>query len=223
MSTATQFPVTGMGDDDALALLPRTPVREYQKNQTIYERKDRSDTLYLVIDGRVKVSRLAGDGAEVVVDFYHRDEFFGDGGFSALGPRGETAVAIEKTSLMQWHIAELERLMTRTPALGRALLRVLAQKLRDAQRRLESFCVDPIHRRLAKTLLDLARRSGRQEADNLVHLAPTTHEQLARYVGTSREIVTQSMNRFRRDRLLKYSRRGMELDLTALERYLGAS
>ncbi len=129
---------------------------------------------------------------------------------------------MDKTSVMSWPVAELKRLAARTPALGPALVRVAVEKLEHARRRLESFCLDPIQRRLAKTLLELAKRGGQTGADQMVHVMPTTHEQLAHYVGTSREIVTQHLNQFRRDNLVRYSRQGIDVDTAALERYLAA-
>ena len=219
-STATNLTAFSAGAEDPLALLPRTPVREYQKNEVIYDSGDRSEALYLVIEGRVKVSQLLEGGKEVILDFYHKDDFFGETVFRGSDRHGEQAVALDKTTVMFWSVPELKRLMTRTPALGAALLRVLAQKLADANKRIESFCGDPIHRRLVKALLHLAERSGEPTDDQMLHLLPITHEQLARYVGTSREIVTQYMNQFRRDRLLRYSRRGVDVDAEALKKYL---
>lgn len=219
-STATNITTFSLGPEDPLALLPRTSVRTYKKNDLIYDPEDHNEALYLVIDGRVKVGRLAEGGKEVVLDFYHKDDFFGETGFLGANHHGEQATALEKTSVMLWSVTELKRLMMRTPALGSALLRVAAQKIHDANDRIESFCLDPIHRRLAKALLRLGERFGQPGEEQLLHLAPTTHEQLARYVGTSREIVTQYMNQFRRDHLLRYSRRGVDLDVAALQRYL---
>lgn len=222
MSPSANFATVVSGSDDPLALLPRTPVRRFPKGEIIYRPAERAETLYLVVEGRVKTSRHAENGREkeVVLDFYHKDEFFGEAGFLGAERYGEQAEALEPAAVMLWSLAELTRLMARTPALGPALLHVLAQKLRIAQDRIESFCLDPIHRRLARALVHLAGRAGSQQSDRLLHLSPTTHEQLARYVGTSREIVTQCMNQFRRDQLLKYSRRGLDLDLPALEKYL---
>lgn len=220
---ATNVTAFSLGPEDPLALLPRTPVREYKKNEVIYDPEDRNESLYLVIDGRVKVSRLSEGGREVVLDFYHKDDFFGETGFLGTNHHGEQAAALDRASLMLWSVMELKRLMARTPALGPALLRVLAQRVSEANDRIESFCLDPINRRLVKTLLHLADRFGQPAEDQMTHLLPITHEQLARYVGTSREIVTQYMNQFRRDRLLRYSRRGVDLEVAALKRYLAGS
>ncbi len=218
-STASNLFSYPSGTDDPLELLPHTPVREYKKNEVIHDADDRPEYLYLVIDGRVKASRQP-EGREVILDFYHKDDFFGEAAFLGAERYGEQATALDRTTVMAWSVADLRRLMGRTPTLGPALLRVVARKLADANERVESFCLDPINRRLVKALLRLGARSGQVSETPLLHVPPVTHEQLARYVGTSREIVTQYMNQFRRDQLLKYSRRGLELDLEALRQYL---
>lgn len=221
-STATMnfAPYSPGADEDPLSLLPRTPLRECARNEVIYGPEDRAEVLYLIIDGRVKISRMAGPDQEVILEFCHKDDFFGETGFLANGKYGEQAMALEKTTLMSWTIGDLRRLIARTPALGSALLQVTVEKLEHERRRIESFCLDPIHRRLAKALLDLAQRGGQAAGDQLVHVMPTTHEQLAHYVGTSREIITQHLNQFRRENLLRYSRQGLDVDPAALGRYL---
>jgi CRP-like cAMP-binding protein len=223
MSPAPNLISFAVVPEDPLAMLPRTPIRQFEKNTVIYDRDHQREGLHLIIEGRVKVSRIAEGGKEVVIDFCHKDDFFGDMCFLGIRQDSERATAVDKTSIMLWTLPELERLMARTPALGPALLSVLAQKLANANNRIESFCVDPIHRRLAKALLHMADRFGQQADGNLIHLPPLTHEQLAWYVGTSREMVTQYMNQFRREHLLKYSRRGMDLDVVALRKYLGGA
>ena len=221
-STAMNFVPYSAGADDPLALLPRTPIREYARGEVIYRPEDRAETLFLVIDGRVKISRVASQDLEVILEFCHKDDFFGETGFLTEGRYGEQATAMEKTTVMSWPVAELKRMAGRTPALGPALVRVAVEKLEQARTRLESFCLDPIQRRLAKTLLDLAKRGGQTGGDQLIHIMPTTHEQLAHYVGTSREIVTQHLNQFRRENLVRYSRQGIDIDMAAMERYLAA-
>ena len=60
---------------------------EYRKGQMIYNQDQPSTSIYLVIDGKVKVSRLADDGHQVVVDIYQPDEFFGESAFLNLPHR----------------------------------------------------------------------------------------------------------------------------------------
>ena len=88
--------------EDPLAHLPCSSIVEYRKGQMIYNQDQPSTSIYLVIDGKVKVSRLADDGHQVVVDIYQPDEFFGESAFLNLPHRSEQATALENTKLMTW-------------------------------------------------------------------------------------------------------------------------
>ena len=72
--------------EDPLAHLPCSSIVEYRKGQMIYNQDQPSTAIYLVIDGKVKVSRLVDDGHQVVVDIYQPDEFFGESAFLNLLP-----------------------------------------------------------------------------------------------------------------------------------------
>src|SRR5207248_11075524 len=117
--------------EDPLAHLPCSTILEYRKGQTIYGHDQPSTSIYLVIDGKVKVCRLADDGRQVVVDIYQPDEFFGESAFLGLAQRTELAIALENTKAMTWSTAEIEEIATRRPKLAIALLQLLVQRSMD--------------------------------------------------------------------------------------------
>jgi CRP/FNR family transcriptional regulator len=206
--------------EDPLAHLPCSSILEYRKGQVIYSQDQPSTSLYLVIDGKVKVCRLAEDGRQVVVDIYQADEFFGESAFLNSAAREEQAVALESTKAMTWSTAEIEDLVTRRPRLAIALMQILVQRSVEFGHRIESFSVDNIARRLARTLIRFSQRLGQNAEDGSVQMMPFTHELLSQYVGTSREIVTHYMNQFRRQGYLRYSRKGILLYHDALKEWL---
>jgi CRP-like cAMP-binding protein len=176
--------------------------------------------LHLVISGKVKVCLLTDDGRQVVVDIYQPDEFFGESAFVGARRRAEIAVALEDTKVMSWTIAEIEEIAARKPKLSMALVQLLVQRSMEFGSRIESFSVDNIARRLARALIRFSERLGEPAEDGAVQMIPFTHELLSQYVGTSREIVTQYMNQFRRKGFLRYSRKGILLDRAATEDWL---
>ena len=99
---------------------------------------------------------------------------------------------------MTWTTSEIEDIIMKRPRLAVALLQILVQRTIEFTHRIESFSVDNIARRLARSLLRFSERLGAQEEDGAVRMVPFTHELLSQYVGTSREIVTHYMNQFRR-------------------------
>jgi len=206
--------------EDPLAHLPCSTVQEFRKGQVIYNQDQPSASLYLVLEGKVKMSRLAADGQQVIVGIYKTDEFFGESAFLNLPQRLEQAAAMENTRVMSWTAAEIEDIILKRPQLGIALLQILAQRALDIKDRIESFSVDNIAQRLARSLISFSEHMGSQEKDGSVHIVPFTHESLSQYVGTSREIVTHYMNQFRRQGYVRYSRRAIVLYPDALQEWL---
>jgi CRP/FNR family transcriptional regulator, cyclic AMP receptor protein len=215
IATVNQKPL-----EDPLAHLPCSSIVEYRRGQMIYNQDQPSTAIYLVIDGKVKVSRLADDGHQVVVDIYQPDEFFGESAFLNLPHRAEQATALESTKLMTWTTAEIEDIIMRRPRLAVALLQILVQRTIEFTHRIESFSVDNIARRLARSLVRFSERLGIDEEEGAVRMVPFTHELLSQYVGTSREIVTHYMNQFRRQGYLRYSRKGIILYRESFKEWL---
>ena len=206
--------------EDPLAHLPCSSIVEYRKGQTIYNQDQPSTAIYLVIGGKVKVSRLADDGRQVIVDIYQPDEFFGESAFLGSGSRAEQATALETTKLMTWTTTEIEDIILKRPRLAVALVQIFVQRTVDFATRIESFSADNIAQRLARTLVRFSERLGAREEDGSTRMVPFTHELLSQYVGTSREIVTHYMNHFRKQGYLQYSRKGIVLYRDAFQEWL---
>jgi len=209
--------------EDVLAHLPMSSTTEYGKGQLIYSRDDFSQSLYLVVTGKVGISQIAADGSEVLLEIVRPDELFGESALLDVARRPEEAKVIERATLMTWAISDLEDLVMKRPRLAVALLQILAQRNAELTGRIASFSIDTIERRLARSLIRFAERLGIQEEDGSIRMMPFTHDMLARYVGTSREIVTQYMNRFRKQGYVSYSRRGILLHRDTLKAVLDRS
>lgn len=206
--------------EDPLAHLPCSSILEYRKGQSVYNQDQPSTAIYLVIGGKVKVSRLANDGRQVVVDIYQPDEFFGESAFVGAAPRAEQATALESSKLMAWGTAEIEDVIMKRPRLAVALVQIFVKRTMEFADRIESFSTDNIAQRLARSLIRFSERLGTGQEDGSVRMVPFTHELLSQYVGTSREIVTHYMNHFRKQGYLQYSRKGIILYRSAFQEWL---
>jgi len=193
----------------------------YSKGQVIYGSDSSPRNIYLVIKGTVGVSHMAEDGTAVLLDIVRADELFGESAFLGMAQRTERADALENAEVMTWTVSEIEDLVAKRPRLAVALLQVLVQRNAEYTRRIESFAIDSIARRLARSLLRFSQRLGTEEQGGSVSMIPLTHEMLSRYVGTSREIVTHHMNEFRKHGYVTYSRRGISLHGDTLRAVLG--
>jgi CRP/FNR family cyclic AMP-dependent transcriptional regulator len=206
--------------EDVLAHLPASKTTEYSKGQMIYGSDSSPRNIYLVVKGTVGISHTAIDGTEVLLEIIRPDELFGESAFLEANRRTERAEAIERSEVMTWPISDMEDLVTKRPRLAVALLQVLAQRNAEYTRRIESFAIDSIERRLARSLLRFSERLGTQEEGGSVSMMPLTQQMLSQYVGTTREIVSHHMNRFRKSGYVSYSRRGISLHRETLQTVL---
>jgi CRP/FNR family transcriptional regulator, cyclic AMP receptor protein len=208
-------PLKPLTQEDPLAYLPCTPISEFQAGHIIYSQSQPATRIYLVVEGKVKVSRQA-NGTEVVVDVYQTDEFFGEAALAGAARREEIAIALEHTKVMSWSCREIEDTAAARPRLAMALLQLMVRRSVDFGARIESFSVETITRRLMRALLVFAGRFGHEEGDGTIRMTAFTHELLSQYIGTTREIVTHHMSQFRRDGYVEYSRAGISLHRRAI-------
>ena len=212
--------VNGKPLEDPLTYLRRSGVLEYHKGQTIYAYNQPAAAIYLVIDGKVRVTRLTPSGRRVLVDIYQPDEFFGESALLNLQRAPEMAVAGASTRLMSWNVEEVEEIIRHQPMLALALVQVFVQRSSEFLRRIEDFSAENISRRLARSLMRFAERMGTVTDKGSVRIDPLTHETLSQYVGTSREMVTHWMKEFQRRRYVCYSRQGILIYPEALSAWL---
>jgi CRP/FNR family transcriptional regulator len=221
MSASTVSPALSTCTEDVLEHLPISTTTRYCKGEVIYEPETHSNSIYLVVSGKVGISQSGRDGKEVLLEIVPPDELFGESAFLNNPHRPERAVAFEESRVMSWPISDMEGLVTKRPRLAVALMQVFARRNNDFKRRIESLVSDAVELRLARSLLGLSERLGSMEGDGSVRMMPITHEMLSRYVGTSREVVTQHMNEFRKRGYVTYNRRSIHLRQDSLRAGFG--
>jgi len=196
------------------AYLPGSSISRYAKHEAIYFQGEPATRVYLVIEGKVKI--LGHESRRVVVDVYGSAELFGESVLAGHAHRVEEAVALEPTKLMSWTQEEIEENAASSPEFATALIRFAVCRSLEFASRIESFSSEKIEQRLTRALIRFAGRFGWEAEDGTVRMDALTHEFLAQYVGTSREIVSQYMSRFKRAGYVQYSRNGISLQQRAL-------
>jgi len=206
--------------EDPLTYLPRKSVQEFAKKRVIYSAQQPSDSLYVVILGRVKITTVSNDGGETISRIVNAEGLFGESCLIGSQARLETATALDAATLMSWTRAEIESHIEREPRLGIALSQHLVRKCLELQGRIESMAVHKTPERVMLALIQLGTTLGTPTGDGYTRIASLTHHTIAEYVGTSREIVTFQMNRLRRKGLLRYSRKFIDILPQALHQAL---
>ena len=213
MESETQLPAL-----EALSSIPGSETVHFARGQQIYGPEHPSTDVYRVTEGRVKVTRLSGERVTVLVDIYFAGDLFGESALLNLPRNGEQAVALGPVKAVKWSADLLSETLAFQPRFAVALIGVVAARCAAFKDRMESLSAEDTMHRLARALIHFGSRAPVHRNGDAT-LEPLTHEMLAQYVGTSREIISHHMSTLRRHAYISYSRKGI-LVHTALQDWL---
>ena len=210
-----------MPKHDPLVYLPRARIREFPRRSVIYDWDRPPDHLYLVIAGRVKVFCMAPDGTQTLLRIACVDQFFGETSLVAgYGTNHQKATVMEPAQAMAWTPVEIKRHVEREPMLGVALAEYWANQGFLFREHLISMATLMTKARVAHSLIQLAQCLGTATPEGNLEISGMTHQLIADYVGTSREIVTSELTRLRRLGYLTYSRGHLDVCTESLREVL---
>jgi CRP/FNR family transcriptional regulator, cyclic AMP receptor protein len=210
-----------MSHHDALNYLPSTRILEIPKRCAIYEPTREASRLYLVLSGRVKIFNTADSGAQILLRVAGPEDFFGECALVPCErPLRESAVAIETAQIMSWTSEEVQDRVEREPKLALALCEYFGRQNSLLRERITTIANYKTGPRVTIALIELARANGAAMPDGATRITGLTHQAIADYVGTSREIVTSEMNRLRRLGYVSYSRLHTDIYARALGEWM---
>jgi CRP/FNR family cyclic AMP-dependent transcriptional regulator len=194
LATAPLFAGVDPATADLLASAMTT--RKVDRGHVVFTEGDTGDRLFIVLEGKVKISRSAADGRENLLAVLGPSEMFGELSLFDPGPRTATATAVTDSALASLDHDDLRPLLLAQPTVAAQLLAALAQRLRRTNEAMADLVFSDVPGRVAKALLDLAERFGDDEQDGVRVHHDLTQEELAQLVGASRETVNKALSEF---------------------------
>lgn len=180
----------------AVALRSSMDTVNLSKGQILFHEGDRGERLYIITDGKMKLGHTSTDGRESLLAVLGPGELLGELSLFDPGPRTATATALTDVSLMALAHVALRPWLTGRPEVAEALLAALARRLRRTNEQMADLVFSDVPGRVAKTLLELGEKFGRQLPDGLHVTHDMTQEELAQLVGASRETVNKALADF---------------------------
>ena len=178
-------------DADALGAVARACIeRRYDRGQVIFAEEETGQTMYLVVSGRVKVSRWLASGREVILAFHPAGDYFGEMALIDGETEPATVTAVASSAILSLDRARFLALLQRPP-FALALLRELCKRCRDAWKQVELLTHEAAESRVRMVLHQLCEQSGVATPTGTRIDVPITHRELASIAGVSRETVTR--------------------------------
>jgi CRP/FNR family cyclic AMP-dependent transcriptional regulator len=180
----------GVADAELRALADRTVTRNYPKQAIIVSEGDESDSLYLILAGRVKVYLADENGKELILAIKGPGQYFGEMVLDEQ-PRSASVMTLEPAQFAILSRADFRGFLLAHPEVALQLIQNLIRVARGLNQNVRNLAMLDVYGRVARILLELAvERDGK-----LVIPEKMTQKDIAARVGASREMI----NRILRD------------------------
>ncbi len=210
-----------------LAALART--RELAQGELLFLAGEKAAGLFVIVSGRIRAYRVNTQGREQTIHIEREGATLAEVPVFDDGPYPATAVAEEPATVLFLDKGDVRRFMLQHPEVGLTALKLMAQRLRGHAELVDALSLQQVGQRLARLLLAQARDRGLRTDSGLQVDLTLSNEELARRVGSVREVVSRTWTRLERDGLIAQApgakqgkrRRVLIADEAALARYAG--
>ena len=176
--------------DEQLAMLAAVITRRgVPRGAMLMAEGDPTDSLYIVLSGRLKVMMSDSDGKEVILSLIGPGEFFGEMGLIDDSPRSASVVTIEPCELLSISKRDFKKCLAENFEMSMAVMRGLVRRLREADRKIGSLALLDVYGRVARLLLDMSEDVNGQK----VVTKRLPKQDIAKMIGASREMVSRVM------------------------------
>jgi len=179
---------------DRQAIASHMVETNFAPNQVIFQRGDTGSDLYLVLEGRVRLSILTAEGREFSFAHASRGAIFGEIAVLDGAARSADATAISPVTVMKLAKSVMNSLIDTRPSIARAVIAFLCARLREADHQLEAIALHPIQVRLARLFLSLLKPIGSEHhPTNVVLSLDMSQSEIGLLIGASRPKVNGAL------------------------------
>lgn len=191
--------------EEMLEIASITTDKTFNKGELIYMAGYRSDSLYVIHKGKVKITRLTESGKEQVIRVLGPGEFLGELSLFSSNPMTDNGEAIEKVTMCMISGEKLKSLMTRYPSITFKIMEELSKRLEKAENTIENISLHSVERRIAQSILSLSVE-GKKLKLNM------SKGDWASQLGMSQETLSRKLSAFQELGIIKLiGHRGIEV------------
>lgn len=174
--------------------------KQYGKRQVIFEPEDK-DKVFILKSGKVEIYELTRDGKKIIVDVLGPGDVFGDLG---IGESSEHFVEATTDSFVcMMGKQQFFDMVSKVPQVANILVKELFSKVAESEKHIAALASDNLLVKVKNLLLRLAKKHGEIKNERVVITTKFTHEQLADMVGISRPTMTELLNKFEHQGIIK--------------------
>ena len=183
--TAGDGPLLSLAEQHLKTLAEHGTVKAYPKNAVIVSEGDRSDSLYVILTGKVKVYLADEEGKEMVLNTQGPGEYFGEIILDE-GPRSASVMTLEPSKFSIVSREQFNQFLAQSPEVTLELVRSLIHRVRELTKKVSDLALLDVYGRVRQLLLELAT-----EQDGKLVVERLTQQEMASRVGCAREMISR--------------------------------
>lgn len=179
--------------------------------EAVFEEESQALFVYLIETGHIKIFRISSFGTIVTVGIRKRGDVIGIAEALSESKRSCFAKTIGESELWRLNANTFKDLLNFHPHLGLKIAATMSVRLREAESTILNIMTLEVDRRLARLLLSLAEKGTCIGEKGLRLSVKLTHDEMATMIGTCRQTVTKTLQKFKDQKLIYTSRRNIEI------------
>jgi len=177
----------GMPEDSLNKLVELAETVEYPRNRIIVNAGDSGDSMYVILEGSLKVYQTDSHGKQIVFAILTAGNYFGEMSLLDGKERSASIATKERSTLLRIGKKEFDALVADSPSFCKHLLIGLCERLRAANTKIANLAHMDVYGRVAGLLMESSEHCG----DHYVVREHLTHQEIADRIGSSREMVSK--------------------------------
>ncbi|MDM5155644.1 Crp/Fnr family transcriptional regulator [Bacillus sp. DX1.1] len=186
-----------LSDEEILKIASMTKHKQFKKGQPLIHEGEKSDTLFIINKGQVKLSKLTIQGKEQILHILTSGECFCELNiFNCDEKSNFSAYAMEDTKICMLTKDNMDHIMERNPGIALKLLKTVTKRLAHTENLAQNLATNNPEVRIAYIILEFCERYGEDTDKGILINLPLTREEIANYIGVTRETISRKFSKF---------------------------
>ena len=201
---ASKVPIfENLNDEELLEIVKTINHKEYIKGDIIFTEGNVANTLYFINEGKIKLYKYTKDGKEQILHILSEGDFFGELDLIKPSEYGFNSKAIISSKICTLTKDEMKDIMMRNPVIGIKVLETVGERLSKVENLVQNLATNDVDSRMAYLLTNLIEEYGESIEKNISIKLPLSREDMASFIGVTRETISRKLKKFEDENLIK--------------------
>lgn len=195
---ARKVPIfSALSEEELKKIVDMTGNKEYKKGEALCHEGETSDTLFIINEGQIKLSKITKEGKEQIVHIISSGDFFGELNlFSGNGKNNFDAYAISNVKICTLTKEDMNKIIMSNPEISLKILKEVTTRLAQTENLAQNLATNDAEVRIAYMLMEFSEKYGVKSSEGIKIKLPINREEMANYCGVTRETISRKLKVF---------------------------